>query len=358
METSNLNIFCKKLNNIAFYTQLAQNQAALLDIIQRFDNVSLMVIGDIALDEFVTGEAERISREAPVVIVRHENTLQVPGGGGNTMYNLASLGAKVYAVGRVGEDYYGNALLRCLEAKNINTQGISILPNFTTTAKTRIAAHSRQSVTQQIVRVDRKEKLPFFFTDEEKLCQGILAKKTKVKALICSDYGDGVLSEKVIEKALQHDLVIVDAQKDLFRYQGASIFTPNLPEAEQAVGYFITDETTLYKAGKDLLAITQAKYMLITRGEHGMTLFEKTENEPIISHIPAFNQSQVFDVTGAGDTVTAVLGLALSVGATAWQAAVLGNLAASLVVQTFGTATVKQAELTAALHTYIEAKFD
>ncbi len=333
------------MNPTDFYLKLAENKAALLEIVQQFAQTSLMVIGDIALDEFVTGETERISREAPVVIVRHEQTKQVLGGGGNTMANLATLGAKVLAVGRIGKDYYGQAVLQCLEEKEIAIEGIFSLPHFTTTAKTRIAAHARQSVTQQIVRIDRKEKQPFVAPDAAEMAAFISTNRPKVKAIVCADYGEGVLEKTVLEAALQHELVIVDAQKDLFRYKGATIFTPNLPEAEQAVGYFIADEKTLFQAGNDLLQLTEAKYILITQGEKGMTLFEKGENEVIMSHIPAFNQRQVFDVTGAGDTVTAVLALALSLNATAWQAAVLGNLAASVVVQTFGTATITQEEL-------------
>lgn len=332
-----------------FYQAFAQQKAQLQQIIERFAATNVMIIGDIALDEFVSGEAERISREAPVVILRHEETKQVPGGAGNTMYNAATLGANVWAVGRIGNDYYGQALHNCLSNKNIKIEGISIHENFTTTAKTRIAAHARQSVTQQIVRIDRKQKQPFAAKDIEKMCTFIRENSSKMQAIVCADYGDGVFDAAVISAALQHKLVVVDAQKDLFRYKGATIFTPNLPEAELAVGYFIVDEKTLLQAGTDLLVLTQAKYILITRGEKGMTLFEKADNEVITSHIPVFNQSKVFDVTGAGDTVTAVLAMALAVGATAWQAAVLGNLAASIVVQTFGTTTICKAEMIEAL---------
>ncbi len=332
-----------------FYLAFQQQKVQLQQIIAQFAGTDVMIIGDIALDEFVSGEAERISREAPVVILRHEQTKQVPGGAGNTMYNAATLGANVCAVGRIGDDYYGDALQNCLASKKIATKGIFVHPHFTTTAKTRIAAHARQSVTQQIVRIDRKQKQPFEAQDSEKMAAFIREHSPKMKAIVCADYGDGVFNEAIISAALQHTLVIVDAQKALFRYKGATIFTPNLPEAEQAVGYFIIDEKTLLQAGKDLLALTQAKYILITRGEHGMTLFENAENEVITAHIPVFNQSKVFDVTGAGDTVTAVLAMALSVGATAWQAAVLGNLAAGIVVQTFGTATVSDVEMYAAL---------
>lgn len=333
------------MNPNVFYTKLQHNQADLLEIVRKFADTKLMVIGDIALDEFIMGETERISREAPVIILRHEQTKQVPGGAGNTMYNLAGLGADVYAVGRVGEDYYGNALLHCLKERRIDVRGISVLPHFTTTAKTRIAAHSRQSVTQQIVRIDRKQSTPFEGVAKEKLSQHIRKYNSFVKAVICTDYGEGVMDEEIIAAALKHPLVIVDAQKDLFRYKGATVFTPNLPEAEKAVGYFIVDDKSLLRAGKDLFEITEAKYILITRGDKGMTLFEKEDREVTMSHIPAFNQSQVYDVTGAGDTVTAVLALALSVGATAWQAAVLGNLAASIVVQNFGTTAITESQL-------------
>ncbi len=227
-----------------------------------------------------------------------------------------------------------------------------------TVTKTRISGHSRQSVTQQIVRVDRKsDELPNLELQIQ-LADYIRQQVNQVDAVICSDYGDGTLTPIVIEAALSHSLTVVDSQKYINRYVGATIFTPNLPEAELAVGYplgklsgDVVDETAIHQAGKDLLALTQAQQILITRGGDGMSLFDRNGSD---YHIPAFNRTDVFDVTGAGDTVVAALTLALAAGATPWEAAVLGNLAASIVVRQFGTATTTPAEMKTALNLLLE----
>jgi rfaE bifunctional protein kinase chain/domain len=176
-----------------------------------------------------------------------------------------------------------------------------------------------------------------------------------VDAVVCSDYGDGVLTSPVIEAALSHSRTIVDTQTGLGRYRGAMLFTPNLPEAEQAVGYKIHNPQTLRQGGLDLLELTQAQQILITRGDEGMSLFDRTGVE---HHIPAFNRTDVFDVTGAGDTVVAALTLSLCAGASVWEATVLGNLAASIVVRQFGTATTNPEEMKAALQALLDEEGD
>jgi D-glycero-beta-D-manno-heptose-7-phosphate kinase len=305
-----------------------------------------MVVGDLTLDEFLTGEVERISREAPVPIVRHESTRQTPGGGANAVYNFAKLGATVKVAGFIGKDAQGQALHEMFEAAGVKMMGMLADAERPTVTKTRISAHSRQSVTQQIVRLDRKsDALPALELQWE-LAEYIRTSIDSVDAIVCSDYGDGVLTPPVIEAALSHPRTIVDAQQDLPRYRGATIFTPNLPEAERAVGYAIGDLPTLERAGWDLLAIAQAQYILITRGSDGMSLFDRSGE---VSHIPAFNRTDVFDVTGAGDTVVAALTLGLAAGASVWEATVLGNLAASIVIRQFGTTTTTVEEIKAAL---------
>ncbi|MDJ1180251.1 D-glycero-beta-D-manno-heptose-7-phosphate kinase [Roseofilum sp. BLCC_M91] len=333
--------------------QLKQNQSRLTDLIDRFPTAKVLVVGDLTLDEFLTGQVERLSREAPVLILRHEETRQIPGGGANAVYNLAKLGGQIKAVGIVGKDDQGQALRRIFEEAGINTQGMLIDETRPTVTKSRISGHARQSVTQQIVRVDRKsDRLPDLAL-QQALADYIRAQLDQVDGVICSDYGDGVFRTRpdgqlspVISAALSHKRVMVDTQKDLQRYQGATLFTPNLPEAEQAVGYSIDDDERLMQAGKDLLKMTQASHLLITRGDEGMSLF--TPGKPMV-HIPAFNRRQVFDVTGAGDTVIAAVSLALCVGASFWEATVLGNLAASIVVRQFGTATTQGEEMKQAL---------
>jgi D-glycero-beta-D-manno-heptose-7-phosphate kinase len=337
-----------------FFDQLMASQDRLCSLINRFNQVKVLVIGDLTLDEFVTGQVERLSREAPVLILRHENTHQIPGGGANAVYNLAKLGAQVKATGLIGDDIQGEALKSLFQAANIDTNGILIDQNRPTVTKTRISGHARQSVTQQIVRIDRKsDQLP----SQElqlRLANYISSQIPQVQVIVCSDYGDGVFTEPVIKAALAHGCVIVDTQNDLPRYQKATLFTPNLPEAELAVGYSIHDDKTLQQAGQDLLEKTNAQQILITRGEDGMSGFYYDHNQIQSWHIPAFNRTDVFDVTGAGDTVVSALTLGLCVGASFWEAAVLGNLAASIVVRQFGTATTTPQELIQALAILIE----
>ncbi len=335
----------------SFKNQLTQSAEPLFDLLDRFSQARVLVVGDLTLDEFLTGQVERISREAPVLIIRHEHTRQTPGGGANAVYNLAKLGAKVKVVGLVGKDSQGEALRDIFEQAGIDTSSMLIDPTRPTVTKTRIAGHARQSVTQQMVRVDRKsDELPDLQIQLE-LAEQIRQQLDSVDAVVISDYGDGLLTPPVIEAALSHPFTIVDAQKALGRYRGATLFTPNLPEAELAVGYTINNTQTLRQAGQDLLTLTQAQQILITRGDEGMSLFDRTGTE---DHIPAFNRTDVFDVTGAGDTVVAALTLSLCAGASCWEAAVLGNLAASIVVRQFGTATTTSTEMKTALLTLVD----
>lgn len=354
-----------------FLAQLQTSKPRLLHLLEGFSLVKVLVVGDLTLDEFLTGQVERISREAPVLILRHETTAQVPGGGANAVYNFAKLGGQVKVVGLLGKDEQGRALRQIFETARVDTTGILVDPHRPTVTKTRISGHARQSVTQQIVRVDRKsDDLPELDLQLQ-LAECIQRQVATVDAVVCSDYGDGVLTTPVIEAALSHpQRTIVDTQKDLQRYKGATLFTPNLPEAEKAVGYTITNFESLYQAGCDLLSLTGAEQILITRGEEGMTLFDRknSSNSPPPAftingtgdasiycwHIPAFNRTDVFDVTGAGDTVVAALTLALGSGASTWEATVLGNLAASLVVRKFGTATTTVAEIRQALEALVD----
>lgn len=341
----------------SFADQLIASANRLLALIDRFHRAKVLVVGDLGLDEFLTGQVERVSREAPVLIIRHEETQRVPGGGANSVYNLAKLGAQVKAVGLVGQDEQGRALRDIFASAGIDTTGIFVDGDRPTVTKTRISGHARQSVTQQIVRVDRKSDALPNPALQTQLADYIRQQVNQVDAIVCSDYGDGTLTEPVIAAALCHPLTIVDAQKLLRRYAGAFIFTPNVPEAEREVGYSVaapageSDPNMVHKAGKDLLHLTQAKHILITRGEDGMSLFHPNGSESLI---PAFNRTDVFDVTGAGDTVVAALTLGLTAGASPWEAAVLGNLAASIVVRQFGTTTTTPMEMKAALNLLLE----
>jgi len=336
----------------AFGDRLRAAAPRLQAILTQFQHARVLVVGDLTLDEFLTGQVERLSREAPVLILRHEHTRQVPGGGANAIYNLAHLGAQVQAVGLLGADDQGRVLRDLFEQVGVDTRGILSDRDRPTVTKTRISGHARQSVTQQIVRVDRRSDALPSPDLQHQLAAHIQAQIPHVDAIVCSDYGDGVLTAPVITAALAHPRTIVDTQQHLTRYRGATLFTPNLPEAEHAVGYGIRDQATLQQAGRDLLALTDAQAILITRGEAGMALWERGAAAAAL--IPAFNKTDVFDVTGAGDTVVAALTLALIAGASCWEAAVLGNLAASLVVRQFGTSTTTPAAIQAALQALLE----
>jgi len=334
----------------AFVNKIREALPRLLDALDHFSQAKVLLVGDLGLDEFVTGQVERLSREAPVMILRHEETRQVPGGGGNAAYNLAMLGASVQVVGLVGDDDHGRSLQQILAEAGMNTDGIIIDAARPTVTKSRISGHARQSVTQQIVRVDYKSNEIPSKELRHHLAKWVHRQIDDVDCVVCADYGDGVFTPEVITAAIAHSSVIVDTQVDLHRYAGATLFTPNLPEAERAVGYAIGDRPTLHQAGNDLLTITQAQQVLITQGEDGMTLFSQA-TQP--QSIPAFNRTDVFDVTGAGDTVTATVAIALSVGASPWDAMVLGNLAASLVVRQFGTTTLTTNDLKTSLNKFV-----
>lgn len=335
----------------AFLRQLRDRADRLFSLLNHFDRPRILVIGDLTLDEFLTGQVERLSREAPVLILRHETTQQIPGGGANTAYNIAKLGGNVKVAGLVGKDDQGDALESIFKAADIDTKGMIRDRDRPTVTKTRISGHARQSVTQQIVRIDRKSDQIPDESIQQQLADYIQSQLSEVDAVVFSDYGEGVMTPPVIKAGLLHSQVIVDAQKALHRYAGATLFTPNLPEAELAVGYSIYDATTLQQAGNDLLDFTQASQILITRGEEGMSLFDSPDSQ---QRIPAFNRTDVFDVTGAGDTVVAALTLSLCAGASFWEAAVLGNLAASIVVRQFGTATTTTTEMKEALQLLLD----
>ncbi len=315
------------------------------EIIKGLDNLSkpsVLVIGDMAIDEMVYGTTDRMSREAPVLILRHYNTKIILGAASNAAHNLATLnGGKVSVIGLYGDDYYAPILLNTFKAAGINTEYMVKAPERTTTVKSRISGSCSQSVTQQIVRIDRETIDPLTEATENKVLEQIEKAIPKHDAVILSDYNIGILTDKVIAKAIElckkyNKIIVVDSQKDLNRFEGVTSMTPNQPDTEKFVGFFIKDKETLEKAGKEMLAKTNADSVLITLGGDGMALFEKNGN---YEKIPVFNKTDVFDVTGAGDTVVATYTLALAAGFSKKNAAILGNLAASIVIRYFGCAT-------------------
>ncbi len=316
-----------------------------------FAQTRLLVVGDLIADEFLTGQVGRISREAPVLVLYHQHTDVVPGGAANAAANMASLGAQVQVIGLFGDDPSGVALAKSLSERGIDSSGVVVDPSRPTTTKTRISAASQQSVTQQIVRVDRESREPISAEIEAQVFAALEAKIPQVDGILVSEYGNGLFTPRVIAKILElakvhGKLVTVDAQCDLRLFPGVAAVTPNQPEAEANVGFAITDEATLMEAGRILLAETGAQNVLITRGANGIAIFEANGT---VTQIPAFNRTEVFDVTGAGDTVVGTLTLALAGGASPVEATLLANLAASIVVRRFGTATTTVEELADAL---------
>lgn len=314
----------------------------LLKGIEKLVNPSVLVIGDMAIDEMVYGTTDRMSREAPVLILRHYKTKVILGAASNAANNIASLNCgKVSVIGTYGDDYYAPILLETFKKSGINTDYMVKDSSRATTVKTRISGSCSQSITQQIVRIDRETIDELSPEIEAKVIEQMEFAIPKHDAVILSDYNIGLLTENVISKAIElskkyNKIIVVDSQKDLDKFQGVTSMTPNQPDSEKFVGFFIKDKESLEKAGKEMLAKTNAESALITLGGDGMALFEKNGN---FVKVPVFNKTDVFDVTGAGDTVVATYTLAMAAGLSKKNAAIISNLAASIVVRHFGCAT-------------------
>lgn len=323
---------------------------ALTRAINRLTGGRVIVLGDLLIDELLEGRPERISREAPVLILEHVNTELILGGAANTAGNLAALGGSCHTVGVCGRDEYARKLARLFETAGINHSLVED-PSRPTTVKTRILS-SAHALRQQLLRMDRISHEQISAEISSRLVEKLRMIAPHYDAVILSDYKSGLITSEVVAGCLevgrQNDLeVIVDAQNDFGRFKNAALITPNQPDTEAAVGFKITSKETLDKAGKMMLEISGAKAMLITRGADGMVLFQAKEM-PI--ELPAFNRSEVFDVTGAGDTVVATMTLALVTGSSYLEAMALGNLAAGIVVKKSGTAVTNQKEMLEALN--------
>ena len=328
------------------------DKAKLRDYVERLSNASILVIGDLALDEMVYGDTERISREAPVIILQHTHTKYILGGASNAAHNVSKINnGKVTVVGVIGDDYQAEDLKKAFNDANINCQSLIKDAERKTTTKTRISGSCSHSITQQIVRIDRQTNEPISKNTEAKLINEITNLIPQHDAVILSDYHIGTLSPKIISTVVEiakqyNKKVIVDAQKNLDMYKGVTSMTPNLPDTQKHVGFFLKNSSDFQKAGRILIEQSNSEAILITCGAEGMALIDK--NGKLI-RIPVFNKSEVFDVTGAGDTVTAVYTLALAIGAEPVYAATIGNIAAGIVVKQYGCATTTIQEILAAI---------
>ena len=337
-------------------TRQNKSVAGLKSIVRAFAGVSITVLADLVADEFVYGEISRVSREAPVLILKHRERTVVPGGGGNAVMNLASLGVKVFPLGVVCDDESGELLIAGLRKAKIPTDGIIRLEGHITTTKSRILAGMSHTSRQQVVRVDREA--PALGKDNLMLlalAHNAQESARSADALLISDYGYGTATPQLLKRISiwKNKLITVDSRYRLLEYVGATSATPNESEVEEALGTKIREDVELFSAGKRILDRMHLDSLVITRGRDGMVAFDSDE-EPLV--IPIFGSDQVVDVTGAGDTVIAAFTAALAAGADTAKAAQLANLAGGIVVMKRGTATVSQSELLAAIDEYAAAK--
>lgn len=328
---------------------------SMLKLIDKLKNRNIMVIGDMVADVYWEGKISRISREAPVLILEHASEKVVPGGAANAVYNTASLGGSVYAVGVVGQDFAGEQLGNMLHNKGVHVDGLVLATQRPTITKTRIMAGGNATVRQQVVRIDKQDNSPLPLAVEQELLAYLAAHIDKMDAVVMSDYGNQTISPQIISfvtAQCRHKGIpcIVDSRYHIMSYRGVGIVKQNEFEALSAVAFphtqgDITDEAVI-DAGKTILDALSAEAVLITRGPDGMTLVEKGN---VVTHIPVTNISEVYDVTGAGDTVVAAMTLALAAGASYVDAARLANFTAGVVVRKPGTAVVAPEELKKAI---------
>ncbi|MFQ6059173.1 MAG: bifunctional heptose 7-phosphate kinase/heptose 1-phosphate adenyltransferase [Anaerolineae bacterium] len=326
----------------------------LLELLPKLSGRRILVLGDLFLDEYVVGRATRLSREAPIPVLEFSRRFELPGGAANPAHNICALGGQAYAVGVVGRDAEGERLMAMLQEAGIHTEGVVVDPDRPTTTKTRIVAEGTLVFPQQVARIDRQDRQPVAGEVEEALNRHLRKLIPQVDAVLVSDYKSGVVTSPVLGVALSQarhhgKLITADSQGDLYNFKGFDVIKSNRRETERTLGRSLDKEADFRRASELLLDELSAQVVLITRGGEGMSLISQGEG---YVHIPAANRSEVFDVTGAGDTVIAVLTLALAAGATILQAAHLANYAAGLVVRKLGNATATQEELAWAIENW------
>lgn len=316
----------------------------LRSLISRFRGKRILVLGDLMLDHFIRGKVRRISPEAPVPVVSVSEDSHMPGGAGNVCSNLAALTARVAVFSTIGDDLTGSHLLRDLEERGVDTRGIVLDAGRVTTKKTRVVAEH-----QQVVRFDRETPHPLSARSQRDLARRLADAVPGADALVISDYGKGIVTQKAVASALAAARragipVLIDPKVQHFlRYRGVDCITPNIHEAWGGMGLPVKeDDAAVLTLGKKILSRLNLRSVLVTRGERGMTLFERSPAR--IWHIPT-KAREVFDVTGAGDTVIGVMTLALASRARLEEAAYIANLAAGIAVGKLGTASISIPEL-------------
>ena len=327
----------------------------LLELVDAAGDRQVAVIGDVIADEFIHGRLSRVSREAPVLILKYYGTTVVPGGAGNAAANVASLGARARLVGLLGATDADRRVARALP-RGVDRAGLIRVRRYHAPLKTRILAGGVHSTRQQVVRIDREADVPDDPGTRLAFERAARAAAAGCDAVLVSDYGYGLVRPGLISGIRRAAArrrapvpIVVDSRYDLLRYRGVTACTPNEAEVEQALGLTIGDDPgQLEHAGRTLLKRLRAEGLVLTRGRRGMAVF--VPGRPT-AHIPVFGTDEVADVTGAGDTVIAAIALALASGASLLEAATLANYAGGLVVMKRGTATVSADELRRAVRT-------
>ena len=333
----------------------AERRERLLALVDGFSSRRVLVLGDLIADEFIYGEVSRVSREAPVLILKYDATQMVAGGAGNAANNVAALGGRARLAGLVGADPEGRRLLASFH-RGVDKTHVVRAREYRTPVKTRILAGGVHAARQQVVRIDRDTGWPLDQAVSLALAKKIEPAIDRCDAVLLSDYGSGLVTP-VLAEAIRRAVarrtrrrpipVLLDSRYRLLDYRGLTTCTPNESEVAAALGVDIDDDPeALEKAGRLLLRRTGMQAVLITRGSRGMALFQPKQ---ATIHVPIFGADEVADVTGAGDTVIATFGLALAAGASFYEAARLANYAGGLVVMKRGTATVSAQELSAAV---------
>ena len=325
-----------------------------INSLKNFNKINILIIGDMVADVYLKGNISRVSREAPVLVLEHAGEKVVPGGAANVVHNIATLGGQAFAVGLIGNDKAGSGLRDILNDKNVETTGLIVEENRPTITKTRIIAGGSATVSQQIVRIDQEMKSIMLSNTEKRVINILKQVIDKIDAVVLSDYGSGMLSDKIrsfiIESCQEKNIkTIVDSRYDILKFEGVSFVKQNEAEAAKAVGFELTNEDAVVTAGKILLEKLQAEGIIISRGEQGMSLIQDNGE---IHHIPVIDKSEVFDVSGAGDTAVAAFILAIASGAKPVEATKIANFAAGIAVRKLGTATVSNEELKEVLGEY------
>ncbi len=323
----------------------------LLSLLDELEGQRILVLGDVVADIYLQGSISRISREAPVLVLEQQKEVIVAGGAANVVNNVATLGGSVFAVGLLGHDSGGEGLKEVLQRNGAHIEGLLTDENRPTISKTRIIAGGRATVSQQIVRVDKECHEPLTEAHERELLKYIKSVLPQMQGVVLSDYGSGTVTPKlrkaIIRYAREHGIpTMVDSRYDVKSFKGIGYVKQNDAELAAAVGRSLPDEEAVIEAAQELLRGLEAEGVLVTRGELGMILVEA---DGAVHVIPVSDKSEVYDVSGAGDTCVAAVILALAAGVSPEKAAELSNVASGIAVRKLGTATVSAEELRRAL---------